>query len=32
MNIEQGPYRQWAFSSTICIKETEDILGVEYGS
>ena len=32
MNIEQGPYRQWAFSSTLCIKETEDILEVEYGS
>ena len=29
---EQGPYRQWAFSSTLCIKETEDILEVEYGS
>ena len=29
---EQGLYIQWAFSLTLCIKETEDILGVEYGS
>ena len=27
---EQGLYIQWAFSLTLCIKETEDILGVEF--
>ena len=32
LRYEQGLYRQWAFSLTHCIKETDDILGVEYGS